>query len=101
MESWPIVVFGWPSAILGIALLVLGIVWRHPWVSAAGALASAGFCSYVALNPFPARLFGLAALACNILSVVAVRREATWPAAVLLLPFLLIIVWLAHAVLSQ
>lgn len=97
MEYWSAIVFGWPSALCGIALLILGIAWRNAWVAWVGAAVSAGFCAYVAMNPPPFRVIGLVALACNGLCAVAVARRAVLPAVALLLPFVLAICLLFYA----
>lgn len=95
--SWPALVFGWPSALGGALLLVLGVALGRAWLATFGAVLAAGFCAYLAMNPLPFRLIGLLALACNVACVFAVRRQAPWTARALLLPFLVVLAYLAHA----
>lgn len=62
---------------------------------------SAGFCLYLAMNPFPFRLLGLLALAGNIASVVALQRRTRLLALGLVLPFLLVSTYLVYAIRSS
>jgi len=85
---WPAIVLGWPSALVGGALLVAGGLSGKSWLAGLGALISVGFCLYVSMNPMPFRFSGIVALACNAGFAFAVRR-GTHPAAFLwLVPFL-------------
>lgn len=97
-DSWPALLLGWPSALGGGLLLVAGLVQRKPWLAALGALASAGFCFYLSLNPIPLRLLGPAALACNFASAVALRRPSRWLAVALVLPHFMALAQLAIAI---
>ena len=99
-ESWLAVFLGWPSAFGGAVFLFLGIIFKRPSVAALGAVLSAGFCLYLAMNPLPFRLLGLLALACNIASVFAIRRRNRLVALGLLLPFLLVSTYLVYAIRS-
>ena len=88
MTALAIVAFGWPAAILGLALLVAGIATRIPALAICGAVVAAGFCLYLSMNPFPFRLVGLLALAGNAASAATVVRRAPRVASLaLLLPF--------------
>jgi hypothetical protein len=77
MHAWPAIVFGWPSLVVGSMLLAAGVSLRRTAITAAGALVTAGFLSYRAMNPFPSRLFGLLALAGNAAAAFAVWRGKT------------------------
>ena len=101
MEYWPAIIFGWPGAILGGALLASGIVFRKFGLSIAGAVIATGFCAYAILIPPPFRWFGVLALTGNYLSAVAIRGQAVVWAAALLIPFAVLAVVLAFAVLAQ
>lgn len=98
MSFWPAIVFGWPSAFIGLALLVVGIVVRKTWVVGLGALVAAGFCVYLAMNPMPFRLLGLFAIASNGCAAIAVQRRRLLLASTCLLPFLAVSAYLVVAV---
>jgi hypothetical protein len=100
-QYWPMVVFGWPGAIVGGALLVAGVVLRRTGFSITGVLVSAGFCAYVTMNPAPLRWLGLPAIVGNLLSAVAVQKKAHMLAAVSMTPFFALAIWLAYAVLNE
>lgn len=97
--EWPQIVFGWPSALGGGALLALGVSFRRAWLAAAGALLSAGFCVYVGLNPFPFRILGPGVLLANVLAAITLRKEGRFLATVLLFPYGLLLMYFAGAVL--
>jgi len=101
MEYFSIIVFGWPSAILGWILLASGMVLRKAKVTAIGAAVATGFCAYVSMNPPPIRWFGLVAFAGNWVSVVAIRRRSPGWAAASMLPFIVLIMLAAYAVFAQ
>jgi len=96
MYLWPAIVFGWPSAFAGLVLLVLGIALRRAWLVGVGALVSAGFCAYLAMNPLPFRLLGLLAIAGNVLAVLAVHRRRLLLSCLALLPFLFVSCYLIY-----
>lgn len=101
MDYLIILVFGWPAAILGAALLAGGIVFGRPALSVAGALATTGFCTYLMLTPTSLKWWVAVAVLCNYGSAVFVwRRSLRW-AALLLLPYIWITVVVANAILSQ
>lgn len=101
MQYWPMIIFGWPSAILGGILLLVGIFRRNAMLSIAGAVVAAGFCLYISLNPAPFRWLGLVAVTGNFMSAIAVRRNATVLATLSIIPFFLVAVYLAYAVLNE
>ena len=101
MEYFSIIVFGWPSAILGCVLLASGIVLRNAKVTAIGAVVATGFCAYVSMNPPPIRWLGLVAFASYWLSVVAIWRRLPGWAAALMLPFIVLVILVAYAVFAQ
>lgn len=101
LEHWPAFVFGWPSAFGGAALLVLGLITRRSWFAGAGAIVSAGFCLYLAMNPFPSRVLGLVALAGNVSCPFAIRRGRLLRAALLVLPFFATAAVLLYALANQ
>lgn len=101
MELVSIVVFGWPSALAGGALLAAGIATRKPWLGAAGAFVASGFCAFVSMHPAPLRWFGIVALACNWFSVTAISRGRIGWAIASLVPFALLATLLARAVSIQ
>jgi hypothetical protein len=101
MTLLAILFLGWPSAILGFAFLVAGIVNRMPAFALTGAVIAGGFCLYLAMNPLPFRLVGLLALLCNGASAVTVVRKA--PRLVsfaLMLPFVSAASYLVFAIRS-
>jgi hypothetical protein len=101
MHYWPAIVFGWPAATIGGFLLVFGIIRQKAWLCVAGAILAAGFCTYMALNPPPARWIGLFALAGNFVCAVAVRRRAIKLAAFSLTPCATMFFILAFVVLTE
>lgn len=101
MQYWPAIVFGWPSALLGAALLVAAIARRAFAAGIAGAILATGICAYASLAPPPLRWLGIVALGGNVASALAVRRGALTYAVVGLIPYVLLLVMLAVAVLRQ
>jgi len=101
MDLISIIVFGWPSAFAGSALLVTGVVTKRPWVGAAGAFVASGFCAYVAMHPPPLRWFGIVAMTCNWLGVTAMARGRGGWAVAALMPFALLVALLGRAVAIQ
>ncbi len=101
MTAFAIIVFGWPSAVVGAAVLVAGVVSRKRWLTALGALAASGFCLFVASYPPPARWLGLAAFAANWLAVLAVSRQAVAWAGVALVPHIITTLLVGYVVLVE
>lgn len=101
MEILAIMVFGWPSAILGIVLLACGIIYKKARVSAAGAIIATGFCAYISLYPTLIRWIAVAAFAGNWASVFALTRRSVLWATASILPFVVLIIFMAYAVLTQ
>jgi hypothetical protein len=96
MHAWPAVVFGWPSLIAGSILVVAGVALRKTAIAAVGALAASGFLAYLAMNPPPARIFGLFALAGNVAAALALWRRQSRVAWLSLLPLLAVWTWLVY-----
>jgi hypothetical protein len=86
------IVFGWPSALLGLALLLGGALAQRASLSIGGAVVSTGFCAYLAMNPFPFALLGLAGFAGGCLSARASWRGAAVVALGWCLPLLVVVV---------
>ena len=101
MQYWLMVVFGWPSAVLGGVLLIAGVLRQNTKLSIVGALVSTGFCIYVSLNPAPFRWLGLLAVSGNFLSAFAVRKHSYALAAISVIPFFLVALYLAVAVWNE
>ncbi|MBT8445576.1 MAG: hypothetical protein HKO62_00915 [Gammaproteobacteria bacterium] len=93
-----VVVFGWPAALLGVFLVAVGLGTRRAGLVLAGGISALGFCAYIAMNPTPARWLGLAAIAGNLLSALALRRRRPAIAAIAALPYLVLIVHMARIV---
>lgn len=98
MNTVTTVVYGWPSALSGLALLALGPVLRRAWLSAIGAVLSAGFCAYMLMSPPPVRWLGAIALIGNFSSVAAVHQKKHAVAYLLLVPFFLQVARTAYLV---
>jgi hypothetical protein len=96
MHIWPAIVFGWPSLIVGSILVVVGVALRRAAITAAGALIAVGFLAYLAMNPYPTRLFGLLALTANAAAALAVWRRRTVLAWLSLIPLLSIWIGLVY-----
>ncbi|HEX9798687.1 MAG TPA: hypothetical protein VGC00_00815 [Thermoanaerobaculia bacterium] len=99
LDIWPTIVFGWPSAIAGAVLLGAAVIRLRADVALLGALVSAGFLTYVALNPLPLRAVGAGCLAANVACAVAVKLGRRRAATLWLLPYLILLGWLAEAAL--
>lgn len=100
LDWWPAIVLGWPSALVGGALLVAGGLSGKRLLAGLGALSSLGFCLYVSMNPMPLRLAGVLALVCNVAFVLAVRRGLHPTAFLWLVPFFALAAFAAQAALS-
>lgn len=96
-----LIVFGWPSAVVGLFLLIWGGLSGRFLLSVAGLVASLGFCVYVTMQPAPVGWFGLAALVTNGASTAAVRRHSRTLATLCVLPFLSLAVYVAFLVLAR
>jgi hypothetical protein len=101
MQYWPAIVFGWPSVALGGSLLVAGVISNRARLCIAGGLLVTGFFLYISLHPTPLRWIALLALAGIVTCSIAVSRRASLLAALSLLPFFVVVVALAFAVLMQ
>ena len=101
MQYWPAIAFGWPSVALGGSLLVAGVISNRTWLCIAGGLVVTGFFLYISLHPIPLRWIALLALAGIVSCSVAVSRRARLLAALSLLPFFVVVVSLAFAVIMQ
>lgn len=101
MTALVIIVFGWPSALVGVAILAAGVASRKPWLTAVGALAASGFCLFVASYPPPARWLGLAAFVANWLAVVAISRRAVAWASTAVVPHIVTMLLVGYAVWVQ
>ncbi len=101
MNGFAVLVLGWPSAVAGAALLVAGVATDSRGLTALGALVASGFCAFVGMHPPPAGWLGLAALVTNWLAALAIARRARSLAAVALVPFIVTLVLVGHAVLTQ
>ena len=99
LEQWPTIVFGWPAAAAGAVLLVVGVVRSRAGVALVGALVAAGFLTYLALNPLPLRAVGIGCLVANVACAVAVKLGRRRDATLWLLPYLILLGWLAEAAL--
>lgn len=99
LDFWPAIVFGWPSAVGGAILLAAGVLRLRAGVALAGVLVSAGFLTYIALNPMPLRAVGIGCLIANVACAVAVRLRRRRDAVLWLLPYLALVVYLAGIVL--
>src|SRR5262245_43372014 len=93
---WPPLVMGWPA--LGASLLcaVGALLSRKPRLMIAAAVIASPFCLLYAL-----RVGGPFILACYFGAVTALGRNNRWLATGFLMPFVLVVAVLAHAVLTQ
>jgi hypothetical protein len=94
------IIFGWPFIILSLLVSVTGLITKHYWLLLIGAVLSIPFSYYLSGAPgfrnivFVLPLFQVGA-------VFAVRAKKMFMAWLLLLPVILVIGWVAYAVLSQ
>lgn len=91
-SPWFMIVLVWPSAVIGAVLQLVGIASRKVWVSVVGVLFSLGLLSYLMMNPPPTRWLGLIALVGIVLGVVALRRNERIASAMLVAPYLFLLV---------
>lgn len=101
MQWIAIILLGWPAAIAGSVLIASGILRHSARMTLAGAILAAGFILYIAINPPPFRQMGLVALVGNFLCAYAVKRRTMGTAVFFALPFLVLEVYLAWAVLTE
>jgi hypothetical protein len=91
---------GWPAVGVSLIVFAAGLLGRRPGLVLAGSVISTPFCLYI--SAFPAiRVFGLAVLGLNFLSVWASRRGRPLVAGALVLPFVVLAGALATAVLNN
>jgi hypothetical protein len=101
MEIIPIILLGWPSAIIGVLFLISGIVLKNKRFGIIGAIIAMGFCLFTSLYPPPTRWLGISALISNWISALwNWKYKIIWQS-LFLLPMILLIIWVAYAVLSQ
>ncbi len=101
MEIFPIILFGWPSAIIGALFLISGIVLKNRKFGIIGAIIAMGFCLFTSLYPPPIRWLGISALMSNWISALwNWNYKIIWQT-IFLLPMILLIILVAYAVLSQ
>ena len=89
----------WGSAILSIGLSIAGLIWRRSWMFVAAAVLAGPMAFYLGATPrFRTWAFFLPCL--QILAGVIVRKSVAL-AAILLVPFVSLMLWLALIVLRQ
>jgi hypothetical protein len=89
----------WGSAILSIGLSMGGLIWRNGWLLVGGAILAGPMSFYLGATPrFRTWAFFLPCL--PIMAAVVVKRSVAL-AAVLLIPFVSLMIWLAVIVLRQ
>jgi hypothetical protein len=94
------ILFGWPAVIAGLFLCAAGIRARRPLIVLAGAILLAPFTFYLGATP---RFRFLSPLLWLFLPAAAflLRRGMIRLAWLFLLPFTILVAWLAWAVLNQ
>jgi hypothetical protein len=89
----------WGSAILSIGSSMGGLIWRNGWLLVGGAILAGSMSFYLGATPrFQTWAFFLPCL--QIMAAVVVKRSVAL-AAVLLIPFVSLMIWLAVIVLRQ
>jgi hypothetical protein len=94
LESLAPVLFGWPFMILAILVMITGIVLKKAAWILVGALLSIPFSLYLAATP-RFRLVGIILPLFNLAAAYVVRRNRRWLAALLIVPFIAVALWLA------
>ena len=100
LESWPVLLFGWPAILSSLALSVTGIVRDKPKWLVAAAVLLIPISLYLAATP----RFRWIALGFPILIIgasIAIRRSHVWLAWTLIAPVLGFFGWLAILVLNE
>jgi hypothetical protein len=100
MESWPVILLGWPAILSAIALSIAGIVRKKPNWLIAPAILLIPISLYLAGTP----RFRWIALVVPILLIgasIAVRRSNYRLAWALIIPFIVFFGWLAMIVLNE
>jgi len=95
------IVFGWPSALLALLLLISGVAAQRITIAWLGVALSAGFLVYLTLNPLPFAFLGLAALGGNIAALVSLHRKRQKVAGAFLVPYIAVLLILSVAVVGQ
>jgi len=93
MEAWPALVFGAPIAIFGLAVCVIGLCLKRPWLVAVGGLAFLPSSLYLAGHPGMGILLFLPLL--PLLAAVTLHRGHNVVASVFLLPNAAAVFWLS------
>ncbi len=93
---WPSLVMGWPAIGASLTLALIALASKKSWLMISAAVIALPFCVLYAL-----RVEGPSAFACYIGAAIALNRNNRWLAAAFLMPFVLIVAFLAHAVLTQ
>ena len=89
----------WGSALLSIGISAVGVVRKSPWMLVVGAILAVPLAFYLGATPL-FRIWSWFLPGLQLVSAMAVRRSA-WVAAVLLLPFVSLAIWLAAVVIRQ
>ena len=101
MATWLVIIFlGWSSIISSLVISIIGVIANRGSFVLVGAILAIPFSWYIAMTPlfgywgfmFPVTLAGAA---------IASRQRVNWLAWILLLPYTVLVVWMAATVLTQ
>lgn len=95
------VILGWPSAVLGLSFLTLGVIYRKTTLSVVGAIAATGFCLFVSTYYAPFSFALLLVIVSNWASVVYLSKGKRGIASALIAPLAVESMALAYVVFSQ
>jgi hypothetical protein len=98
--SWPVIIMGWPAVVVALVLVGLGLATRRWLLALVGCLVALPFLWYLLQSP-RFHYWAPMLVLLNFVSVAAIARGRRLLAAAVLAPFLVTVMWLAYAVLTQ
>ena len=93
MEAWPVLVFGAPLSIAGLAVCVVGLLLKRPWLLVVGGIALVPSSLYLGGHPGFGILWLLPLL--PLLAAMALQRGHVSVACFVLVPNAATVVWLS------
>jgi hypothetical protein len=99
MTAWPVIVFGAPGAIIGLALCVTGLVRSQPLFLLVGSLTLAPSALFLGSHPGFGVLFLLPLL--PLVAAYALSRSNRFAAGLLLMPNAVAVLWLSAITVSN
>lgn len=96
------IVIGWPAIISSLLVASLGIVLGRGYLLAMSALISAGFAWYLTCSPATLfKVLGYSTPLMHLAAMLFVYRRQKWPAMLVLLPYLAVVLYLGTGVILE